>query len=315
MKSAAVTALFVGHSYIDMTMITDVMPSGDQKEVASDYAVSFGGNSVTAAFACAKLGHAPDLLTTMSDDWLGQMFWDMARKYDVTLFPRKVARSSLSFVLPHGGKRAILRARDSHHLRPFMKLDVANYEALHLDGHQADASAYYARACREAGVLTSLDGGALRINTDEVLHYIDVAVVSESFGMQLKLTPVETLAYLKSRGVKIAGVTEGERGMLWIDEDGHISRLPALSVPHEKVIDTSGAGDVFHGAYLAAYLSNPGGRWIDHFDFARAASAFKVQHLGNEAGLPSHADIEEMHRLYGDADGEMKFLGSSQNTA
>ena len=53
------TALFVGHSYIDMTMVTDVMPSGDEKMVAHDFAVSFGGNAVTAAFACAKLGRRP----------------------------------------------------------------------------------------------------------------------------------------------------------------------------------------------------------------------------------------------------------------
>ncbi len=294
-----VTALFVGHSYIDMTILTDVMPSGDDKAVAQDYAVSFGGNAVTAAFACARLGFPPDLLTTMSDDWLGQMFWDMARKYGVTLYPRKVARSSLSFVLPQGHKRAILRARDSHHLRPFMKLDVSSYEALHLDGHQADASLYYAKAFREKGILTSLDGGALRVNTDECLHFIDVAVVAEAFCAQLKLTPVETLAYLKSRGVTIAGVTEGERGLLYIDEDGHITRMPALKVPNEKVVDTSGAGDVFHGAYIASYLRNPAARWVEHFDFARSASAFKVQHLGNEAGLPTMDDLAAMQRLYG----------------
>lgn len=292
------TALFVGHSYIDMTILTDVMPTGDDKEVARDYAVSFGGNAVTAAFACARLGCAPDLLTTMSDDWLGQMFWDMARKYGVTIYPRKVSRSSLSFVLPQGHKRAILRARDSNHLRPFMKLDVASYEALHLDGHQADASLYYAKAFREKGLLTSLDGGALRVNTDEVLHYIDVAVVAEAFCAQLKLTPVETLAYLKAHGVKIAGVTEGERGLMWIDEDGHIKRMPAYRVPSEKVIDTSGAGDVFHGAYIASYLQRREAHWVEHFDFARAASAFKVQHLGNEAGLPTMDDIAEMRRLY-----------------
>ena len=49
-----------------------------------DYAVSFGGNSVTAAFACAKLGHAPDLLTSLADDWLGRMFLDMAAKYSIS---------------------------------------------------------------------------------------------------------------------------------------------------------------------------------------------------------------------------------------
>jgi sugar/nucleoside kinase (ribokinase family) len=300
-----VTALFVGHSYIDVTMITDAMPSGDEKSLATDYAVSFGGNAVTAAFTCARLGIGSDLLTTMSDDWLGQMFWEMAHKYGVSLYPRKVARSSLSFVLPQGHKRAILRARDSHYLRPFMKLDLCSYQALHLDGHQADAALYYAKAFREKGLLTSLDGGAIRTNTEEVLHYIDVAVVAEAFCAQMKLTPLETLSYLSSRGVKIAAVTEGERGLLWSDEDGLISRMPALPVPHGKIIDTSGAGDVFHGAYLASYLSNRTARWADHFDFARAASAFKVQRLGNEAGLPTFADIAEMKRLYGANEAEI----------
>ena len=49
-------ALFIGQTYIDVTFITDHMPTGDEKHVASAYAVSFGGNAVTAAFCCAKLG-------------------------------------------------------------------------------------------------------------------------------------------------------------------------------------------------------------------------------------------------------------------
>jgi sugar/nucleoside kinase (ribokinase family) len=283
-----------------MTMITDVMPSGNEKMVAKDFAVSFGGNAVTAAFACGKLGWAPDLLTTMSDDWLGQMFWHMARKYNVTLYPRKVARASLSFVLPREGKRAILRARDNHYLRPFMKLDVNTYQAIHMDGHQGDAAVYYSKAGREKGILVSLDGGAVRLTTEEVLRFTDVAVVAEEFCAQLKLPAKETLLYLKARGVKIAAVTEGEHGLLWSDEDGLIQRMPALNVPSEKVIDTSGAGDVFHGAYIAHYMRHPKGRWVDHFDFARAASAFKVQHLGNEAGLPTSTDIAKMHKLFGE---------------
>ena len=66
-------ALFIGQSYIDITFLTDHLPSGDEKTVARDYAVSFGGNAVTAAFACAKLGIAPDLLASVADDWLGRM--------------------------------------------------------------------------------------------------------------------------------------------------------------------------------------------------------------------------------------------------
>ena len=102
-------ALFIGQSYIDITFVTDHMPSGDEKTVARDYAVSFGGNAVTAAFACAKLGIAPDLLASVADDWLGRMFIDMAAKYGISVHHRKVAESSLSFIMPKGDQRAIVR--------------------------------------------------------------------------------------------------------------------------------------------------------------------------------------------------------------
>ena len=52
-------ALFIGHTYIDVTLLCDRVPTGDEKTVAQDYAVSFGGNAVTAAFTCAKLGTIP----------------------------------------------------------------------------------------------------------------------------------------------------------------------------------------------------------------------------------------------------------------
>ncbi len=118
-------ALFIGHAYIDVTMLADAMPAGDEKAVARDYAVSFGGNAVTAGFACAKLGHDVHILTTQARDWLGHMFAEMADAYGVRLHPRKVSRSSLSFVLPNDGKRAILRARDDNYLQPFVRLDIS----------------------------------------------------------------------------------------------------------------------------------------------------------------------------------------------
>ena len=291
-------ALFIGQTYIDVTLLTDAIPTGDEKAVAKDYAVSFGGNAVTAAFACAKLGLAPDLLTSLADDWLGRMFLDMAAKYQIPVHGRKVMRSSLSFVLPNAGKRAILRARDDDYLHPFPVLNLGACKALHLDGHQGDAALHYARLCRERGILTSLDGGGLRPNTDELLGHIDVAIVAERLCEQMGLTPEAMLAYLKRRGCKVGGVTEGERGILWYDETGTISRLPALAVPREAIIDTSGAGDVFHGAYVASAVMDPHLPWIEHLRFARAAATHKIMRLGNEAGLPSRADIAAIRSAY-----------------
>ena len=284
-------ALFIGQTYIDVTLLSDVFPIGDDKAVARDYAVSFGGNAVTAAFACARLGFPPDLLASLADDWLGRMFLDMAAKYQIPVHGRKVARSSLSFILPKGGQRAILRARDDNYLHPFPLLNLRGCRALHLDGHQADAALHYAKTCRDAGVLTSLDGGGLRENTHETLAFVDVAIVAERLCQQMRLTAQEMLAYLRSRGCRVAGVTQGERGLLWYDESYQINCLPALAVAPDLVIDASGAGDVFHGAYIASYLARPQAPWRDHFIFARGAAAFKVQRLGNEAGLPTERDV------------------------
>lgn len=284
-------ALFIGQAYIDVTLVAKSIPTGDEKSVAEDYAVSFGGNAVTAAFACAKLGVVPDLLASVADDWLGRMFLDMAARYSISVHARKVKRSSLSFILPQGGRRSILRARDDDYLHPYPLLNLRQCRALHLDGHQPDAAMHYAQLCRESGMMTSLDGGGLRTNTHDLLSFIDVAIVAERLCEQMKLTPPEMLDYLKSRGCKIGGVTEGERGMLWYDETGAVSRLPAFVVPKNRIVDTSGAGDVFHGAYMASYLKRPGAPWREHFEFARGASTYKIQHLGNEAGLPSVADV------------------------
>jgi sugar/nucleoside kinase (ribokinase family) len=284
-------ALFIGQTYIDVTFITDHMPTGDEKHVATDYAVSFGGNAVTAAFCCAKLGIVPDLVATVANDWLGRMFQDMSAKYAISVHPRKVNASSLSFIMPKDGKRAIVRCRDDEHIHPFPILNLKGCRALHVDGHQPDAAIHYAKLCREAGILTSLDGGGLRANTHELLQYIDVAIVAERLCEQMNKTPEAMLDYLKERGCRVGGVTQGEKGLLWYDETGTVHALPALKLARERVIDTNGAGDVFHGAYVYSYLSNPEKSWYEHFVFARAASTFKIQRLGNEAGLPTLPDI------------------------
>lgn len=293
-------ALFIGHAYIDVTILASAIPTGDDKTVADDYAVSFGGNAVTAAFAYAKLGGKPDLLATQADDWLGRMFEDMARSYRVTLHERKVSRSSLSLVIPNNGKRAILRMRDDKWLHPYPLLTVEGAKVLHLDGHQNDAALHYAVQARRNGTLVSLDGGAVRTSTDDLLEYVDVAVVAERFCEQLGRSPSDTLHLLRSKGVKVGGVTMGERGMLWFEGSGPEEHLPSLPVPIDLIVDTNGAGDVFHGAYVWAYAQDPNAPWTRHFRFARAASAHAIQHLGNEAKLPTVAEVLETAARYGD---------------
>ena len=112
------------------------------------------------------------------------------------------------------------------------------------------------------------------------------------------LTPAGMLSYLKGRGCRIGGVTLGERGLVWYDETGAEGVLPALDVPAEKVVDTNGAGDIFHGAYVYSAMARPDLPWREHFLFARGASSHAIQHLGNEASLPSLADIAQVQAQF-----------------
>jgi len=180
-------------------------------------------------------------------------------------------------------------------------LDLTGCRALHLDGHQADAAIQYAKTCREAGILTSLDGGGLRQNTQELLEFIDVAICSQRLCEQLGMNPAALCHFLRAKGCRIGGVTMGEHGLLWIDEKGNIRHQPALAVPKDEVIDTNGAGDIFHGAYVYSYLSAPRDSWETHFRFARAASAHSVRYLGIEASLPTRADIAAAERAFQEA--------------
>ena len=220
-------ALFVGQTYIDVTFLADEIPTGDEKAVARDYAVSFGGNAVTAAFACARLGIVPDLLTSVADDWLGRMFIDMAAKYGISVHQRKVAESSLSFIMPHGGKRAIVRCRDDHYLHPIPPLNIEGSRALHLDGHQPDAAIHYAKIFREAGILTSLDGGGLHT---PVIRDAELKSLSEISNEMRDLAARARSKRLAPHEYQGGSTTISNLGMYGIDRFDAVINPPQASI-------------------------------------------------------------------------------------
>jgi sugar/nucleoside kinase (ribokinase family) len=191
--------------------------------------------------------------------------------------------ASLSFIMPRNGKRAIVRCRDDDYRGSFPILDLTG---CHVDGHQADAPIRYARRCRGVGILTSLDGGGLRSNTHDLLAFMEVAVVAERLSEQMALAPSEMLTYLKTRACRVGGVTLGEWGLLWYDEAGTVRSLGALSLAPRCVIDTSGAGDVFHGAYVYSRLARPEMTWEEHFRFASAARPTRSNTLETKPACP-----------------------------
>ena len=289
-------ALFIGLTYIDVTIPTDTIPQGDDKAIAETYEAGIGGNATIAAITNTKLGQKTDLITPLADDFLGQMVATKYEAYGIKLHTRKVEKTSLSLVLPNNHKRAILRCRNVNYLEPFPEIPLDEVGILHVDGHQPDAALHYAKACREKGITTSFDGGGIKDGVLELLNYIDIGVLSVRFCEQLEKTPEETLKWLwEEYKTPVAAVTLGGDGLIYALDGGETQHIPAIKIDDDEIKDTTGAGDIFHGAYVASYMANAELDWAEHFRFARAASSLSIQCLGTEASIPTLLEVQSFH--------------------
>jgi ribokinase len=160
-----------------------------------------------------------------------------------------------------------------------------------LDGLPEAAALAAARAARAAGVITLLDGGSLRAGSRDLLPLIDHAVVSRRFARQLTGSddPRDALLGLRAAGAREAVVTLGADGALALAANGGLLQQPAFPV---AALDTTGCGDVYHGAYAFALLH--GWSQAERLRFAAAAAALKTLALGGRTGIPRRAAIDAL---------------------
>ena len=98
----------------------------------------------------------------------------------------------------------------------------------------------------------------------------------------------EALFALAGIGAKVTGITMGELGSMVLAE-GKILRCPAFKV--DKVVDTTGAGDVYHTGFAVRYLETDD--LMECMRFASAVSALKCGKLGGRTGIPTRKEVDE----------------------
>lgn len=171
---------------------------------------------------------------------------------------------------------------------------LASAELLHIDGRDLPANLEAARIVREHGGTVSLDLGTMRPGREELFPLCDIIWASKKGGAgafpQHADDPAAQVQGFLNCGAKIAGVTLGANGVVlgWRGGGETPVSLPAFFV--EKPLDTCGAGDVFHGAFLWAHVN--GQSPLDAARFAQAASALRIQAYGNEAGIPTREAVQ-----------------------
>ena len=291
-------ALFTGSSTKDFIMVVDEPPVSDRRIAASEFVISFGGVATTAAVAHQKLGGSTALITIIGNDEIGETIRDdiMAQNFAwQQVLVTDQAHSSASCVLVEkNGNRLISKFGGCIHEMTFEKMDLSvlhQINILHLGMMDPELMLRLARYCKEnTRALLSVDGGNLsRETTDELLPYTDIFIPDNKTAMRtLSLAPEEACRYYIKGGAGFAAVTSGEKGVVAFDGKEWYA-VPALPV---NVVDTLGAGDNFHGAFL--YAMSQGWDMDKKLRFANVFASLTCEGLGGRSAIPPKDKVLEI---------------------
>ncbi|NLN18019.1 MAG: sugar kinase [Firmicutes bacterium] len=254
-----------------------------------------GGPAATATVAARRLGVDAAFVGVVGDDHSGRFILEEFRRYGVDISqmkmrPGETSQFVICLVEESTGRRGFVSSPAT--VRPLQidEIDpglIRSAGFLHLDGRFPEVSIEAAKIAREAGVTVVLDATTFS-GTKDLLGYVDILITSRFFYEEIAEgeSPLDVVPRLLDYGAREAIITLGEQGCVCADEKGSF-HLPAFDV--QPVVDTTGCGDVFHGAYIAAKLRGYGLRKAAQF--ASAVAGLKVRALGGRQGIP---DIDEV---------------------
>jgi len=287
----------LGLSTLDVLIRLKDMPTWERPGDVSAFGLDGGGPVGTACVAAARLGARVGYIGTAGNDISGELKVRFFRESGVDLSHlvfRDRPESQVIFVYVHEetGER-IFSALKGFSEVPLSISDldrdyITAAEYLHLDGFHFEAALTAARWMREAGKKVSLDcartdGGAVGGHLRALLPYVNILICGSGFCQSLTgerdLWKAEEAVL--GMGPQIAVQTEGAEGSYTLTARERF-HTPAFQV---EVLDTTGAGDVFHGAYLVGLLR--GWDLQTAARFSAAVSAIKCRRLGGRRGIPT----------------------------
>ncbi|HDK17711.1 MAG TPA: sugar kinase [Nitrospirae bacterium] len=291
----------LGQCSFDHLFIVDSFPAVDTKKEVIEWMACGGGPVATALVSLKRLGHDCSFCGITGDDESGGKIRDSLKNEGVNvtgLIKRKGALSQTAFICVDkgSGKRTIFWKRPTGEaLRPdeIPGNFLDNADLLLLDGLMKEASISAAKRAKDKGIPVMLDAGRVREGMLELAGMCDYIVASEEFGRGLlgrnnTFDPGKALLKMKAFGAKAATITLGDRGSMTIAGE-EMFHTPAFSV---DVLDTTGAGDVFHGGYIHGLLRKQEIKEVVRF--ASAFAALKCRKLGGREGIPTLKQVEQL---------------------
>ena len=290
----------IGQCSWDYLAVVDSFPQVDTKEEVHQWDEQGGGPVATALVTLSRLGIKCRFHGVTGDDREGKEIRQSLIDENINttgILIRASASSQIAFIVieKNTGKRTIFWKRPAGAELKIKELGsnfLKNSRFLLIDGLMKDISLYAAKKAQSLKIPVMLDAGKMRGGMLEIAKNCDYVVASEEFAKELgwKNNPDAFLKKIKDLKFKIFTVTLGEKGSYTFSNNEYF-HTPAFKV---KAVDTTGAGDVFHGGYVFGILK--GWEIRNTVRFASAIAAMKCSQIGGRAGIPK---LNEVLRFMG----------------
>ena len=289
----------LGASTVDILSLVDHLPEEDEDMRADDINVQGGGPVATALVTLARLGARTAMIDAIGDDWRGSLIRDEFQREGMPVQYLRIRGGSTSpasciLVKRDNGARSIMWAPGSApelSASDLPKDAIASAKVLHVNGRHWEACMAAVRIARDAGVLVSFDGGAgrYRAQLDELVPLTDICIVARDFAEKYtrKSDLEDTAGKLLDAGPQLVVMTGGTAGSWVYPREGQAFHQPAYHMP--RLVDTTGCGDSYHGAFLFGLLR--GMELKRTAAFASAVAAINTQQLGGRRGLPTYDEV------------------------
>lgn len=259
-----------------------------------------GGQTATACAMCARYGLRVRYVGRVGDDEIGEFsLQDLKREkmdLQVEVIPQAFSQYAIILVDRPTGERTILWDRDprlDYKEGELCRDLIVQGQILHLDGHDQAAAIEAAAWAREAGMKVTLDIDKTQPGVEKLLERVDFLLPSQNFIQSFtgRKDWRDALLALAREVSGFVAVTRGREGSAAVWE-GEVVEVPGFPV---APVDTTGAGDVFHGGFLYGLVQN----WsAGHcLRFANAAGALSCRRFGARDGIPA---LEEVLGLMGE---------------
>ncbi|MEO7145155.1 MAG: PfkB family carbohydrate kinase [Bryobacteraceae bacterium] len=289
----------VGLNATDTLLLLSHFPAYAGKVPFEAEILSPGGQVASAMATCAKLGLRVKYIGTVGDDERGRIQLASLRETGINLDDVEVRancpnQSAYILIDQSTGERTVLwRRPDCLRLNPdsIAEEKIAGARLLHIDAHDTPAVARAAELARRHGIPVTVDVDTVYHGFDHVLPNVDYLIASSEFPVQWtnQRDPFKAIELIQEEyKMRVAAMTLGAHGAL-ARIDGRFVYSPAFVV---NCVDTTGAGDVFHGAFCYAVLQKMPMR--DALEFSNAMAALNCTALGARGRIASVAEARAL---------------------